>query len=151
MDYKTLLDKYWAGETTLAEEQQLRDAQARGLLDADDPTQGLWFGYVAREREQGTTAKVVQLPRRRMARLRRMIAVAAAAILLMMGTTFYLSQQPDEAATAHYYQDTYDDPEAAYAAIKAALITTSTKLNEGTALAGQHLHHMALPSEVIDD
>ena len=151
MDYKTLLEKYWAGETSLAEEQQLRDAQARGRLDIDDPTQELWFEYVARAREQHTTARVVQLPRRRPARLRRLVAVAAAVLLLMVGTTFYLDYQPTEPTTAHYYQDTYQDPEAAYAAIKAALLTTSTKLNEGTALAGQHLHHMALPAEVIDN
>ena len=106
MDYNTikaLLEKYFAGETTLIEEAQLRSYFQSGEVHQDFQSYRALFGFFTQEKEQGISPEFEErfVPKRRsMKRNLRIVRVwsAAAAVLLLLlaGWILYPTELPDE-------------------------------------------------------
>lgn len=138
MDYPTiraLLDRYWAGETTLAEEERLRAyfRQAEAL-DERLKVDAAWFGYTQTQAAQRSQR---QLPILRTTRQRRLWSWAAAASIIVLLSiswwqSYYLNK-PLTVVAEQVEEDTYEDPEEAFRATKRALLRLSKELNQGVA------------------
>jgi hypothetical protein len=130
-----LLDKYWNGETSLQEEQDILNEMA-GSTGPD----ALYFKMIAEARKQKSSLKIEDIksynqqaatpqPRIMVLPLYRWIASAAAVLLFgiaALGLWNYTHQQtkPDVMA------DSFDDPQKAYEEVREALAYVSTKLNK---------------------
>lgn len=134
-----LLDRYFKGESSLAEEQELRAYFASGDIDPAHQAFSPLFAYWA---EAGTVTApparaIVTKPRLRSF---RWILSAAAAVLLLVLANAWCNQQPEltdfpiaEAATPttidwSKYEVSAD--EDGYRALRGALKTASTALND---------------------
>jgi len=149
MDYSTikkLLEKYWEGETSILEESQLRDYFNQDEVEASLKEYKPLFVYVKEEQlikisddfeaklkaqlvvEDKTPVKTRQLKF-------YLLRVAAAAIFIF--GVFFLYQKNGSLNQENdlVYEDTYEDPEEAYAKAKEVLLLLSTKLNKGTGTA----------------
>ena len=152
---RQLLDRYFAGETTLEEEAQLRRAfQQRELPEDLLPFRPL-FRYFEQERdaqlgqgfeqrlleqinekpEAGHTAIVRRLP------VQRWAVGIAAAVVLALGL-FWLYppatfQQQKEVAAIDWSKYEVDDPEEAFKITQSALLQASQELNQGTKVAAE--------------
>ncbi|MGB3591069.1 MAG: hypothetical protein WBA16_05220 [Nonlabens sp.] len=128
-----LLEKYWNGDTTLEEEQKLRDYFNSGAVDpAHEIYNDLFAGLesesvVEQDYEFDAFARLSFNHSERHEHLQRWkgIAIAAGfALMIAVGAgTYNLNQQPDLGS--------YDNPEEAYAATMDALQLISTKFNNG--------------------
>lgn len=137
----TLLEKYWEGETSIAEERQLRSYFASGDVAPEFAAVAPLFQAIAAEQK----VEMPAAPVRAMAPNRWRMYAAAAALTGLMAVGGWLAYQQQAemtmAATATS-TDTYEDPEQAVAEIKAALALVSSKLNKGTETAAKGLHHV---------
>lgn len=147
-----LLDRYFAGETSLTEEQQLRAYFQSGDIDPAHQTFAPLFAYWTAE--TAVTApparRVVTRPRLRSL---RWILSAAAAVLLLVLANAWCNQQPEltdfpiaEAATPKTidwskYEVSAD--EDGYRALRGALKTASTALNDSPQAAVRELDKMS--------
>lgn len=125
MDYhkaKALLDQYFEGETTLAEEQELRDYFAAGDVADELRQYAPLFRFAASERE--LVGSRVQLPREEKSG-NQWLAVAASVVVLI-GVGIAVFQQPRQKDLG-----TYDDPEVAFRETQKALALLSTQVNKG--------------------
>ncbi|WP_292901440.1 hypothetical protein [Nonlabens sp.] len=130
-----LLEKYWIGETTLLEEQQLRDYFSSEKVSTEHEVYRILFNTF--ELEQGLEegdfdafAKVKQkqsLDKQFQKRTWKALAIAAGfSLLLAVGAGYYQEQyktKPD--------LGTYETPEEARAAALDMLELVSVKLNKG--------------------
>ena len=126
-----LLRKYWAGESTLEEEQTL--IQHFGDDDfpmEDDTADAIYFQFLQEARQMSTsrdyTKHLEQSPRptaRRISLWSRAAAIAAVFIGVVWATFHFQHKAA---------QDTYEDPMAAWETTKAALAVISIKMQEGT-------------------
>lgn len=149
MDYPTiraLLDKYWEGETTLEEEGQLRTYfnQPQGY-DARLDAEAVWFVYTKDQAAQSSQRPLplMQVVHRRTHRW--LGWVVAASIVLVVGLGWWKNQQQQPtppAIVAAQSLDTYDDPQAAYEATKAALKRLSKGLKKGMKTTRKELRNM---------
>ncbi len=130
-----LLDRYWNGETSLQEEQEiLKEMAASSAPDA------LYFKMIAEARKQKSTLKIedikaynqqvsVPQPRLMVLPLYRWIA-SAAAVLLFCITAVGLWNYTHHQAKPDIMADSFDDPQKAYEEVRNALAFVSTKLNK---------------------
>ena len=141
MDYPTikqLVDKYWEGETSLKEEQQLR-AYFNGT-QVDDRLKSIQPLFVFFKQEQAIESQrplhFWEVLRQRPKRLWGLVAASVAALVLI---GCWLCQQPtlpngSNLASQEVQlskKDTYDDPKQAFKETKAALMQVSKGLNKG--------------------
>ena len=79
---KELLEKYWAAETSLAEEKRLKRYYQEGLLE--DNTENLLFAYFEQERAQQSSRPISVNRKPSLFRItrRRLMSIAAAALIL---------------------------------------------------------------------
>jgi hypothetical protein len=167
---KALLEKYWQTETTVEEEETLA-AYFRGPgIDPElEPFREL-FAYFEEEGKvtpgedfesrilqrihQADAAPVV--PIRPVRRWLNTSYTAAAAVILSIG--LFLMYQPTQpgatyqpthpgagpatANTGTVIKDTYDDPQQALAAIRHALLTASTRMNEGKTITQKNMDRL---------
>lgn len=140
-----LLDKYWAGESSLEEEHILRAYFSSDTVDpALDSMRPLFRFY--QERKHVKMAEDVSFtPRVRptvpVHNLRWLINVAAT-VLVFIGLFFANRYQDERSKNTYVYVDTYDDPEVAYQEVKEALRFVSSKMNKGLTRADQSLNKM---------
>lgn len=134
-----LLHRYFLAETTLAEEEQLRDYFRAGDVAPElvelDPMFGFWE---AARGEHKVAARMRRLSRRRLAK-QLISAVAAAAVLVLMLTTWMHYQAPAPVTIAastpiDWSKHEVTDPEEAYLVLRKALKTSSSQLNRSTRL-----------------
>lgn len=130
-----LLEKYWNGETTLVEEQQLRDYFSSEKVSAEHEVYRSVFNtfeleQVMEEGDFDAFAKVKQkqsLDDQFQKRTWKGLAIAAGfSLLLAVGASYYQEQfkaKPD--------LGTYETPEEARVAAMNMLELVSTKLNKG--------------------
>jgi hypothetical protein len=147
-----LLDRYFAGETSLAEEQQLRTYFQSGDIDPAHRAFAPLFDYWAKA---GTVTAPPARPfvtRPRLRSLRWMLSAAAAVLLLVLANAWY-NQQPEltdfpiaEATTSKTidwskYEVAAD--EDGYRALRGALKTASTALNDSPRAVIRELDKMS--------
>jgi len=150
MDLKKLellVDKYYKGETTLAEEEALKKHYS-SMADADDPDSMVFRFLNQTESKNAPGAdfdnKIMSLisqeepvPRKKSVILKYWYM--AASFLLMLGLSYAFrdviipAKQPVTIADA----DTWDDPQKAFEETKKALMMLSSNLNKSEAYAAE--------------
>ena len=126
---ENILEKYFQGETTIAEENQLKE-----YFSSPDVAQHLeqykpMFGYFSQVKEQKSTQTI---PLKTKKRNVAWLSIAASAVVLLgIGTYFYTSEKNATPVTAQSELGTYDDPEEALAATQKALALLSNNVNVG--------------------
>ena len=131
-----LLEKYYAGDTSLEEEQDLRALMLKEDLPDDLRQQAALFQYFQQEKTSrkydaampifnGKAKKATVKP------LRNWVLGIAASILILIGFGTVVYQFQNAPLQQESQQDTYDDPNMAYEEAKKALLLVSTKLNSG--------------------
>lgn len=123
-----VLEKYFQGETTIAEEKELKNYfSSQNVAQHLQQYQPL-FGYFSQVKEQRSTQEIsLQTKKRNVAWL----SIAASAVVLLGIGTYYISEKKTAPAVAQTELGTYDDPEEALAATQKALALLSNKVNVG--------------------
>ena len=159
MDFKTseLLKKYWAAETSLQEEQELKELlrssenteleEEKALFAHFEETktaeleasfdESFMAKIEALEQEKG--AKVISLK----SYFREYSKIAAAVVVLFVSGMFYYQQQQTVLV-----EDTFEDPELAYAELKKQLLIVSQYLNKGKATVSELSNLGRIPTEL---
>ncbi len=165
MDYKTIenmLERYFAGETSLQEEAQLRSYFQQAEIDPQLETYRPLFNFFVDEKA-GTTSEDFdqrwEAPPIRQAKMRMLRpfvrwASIAAMIVLSIGAWWWLSPStigdPPPTAAIDWSQFEPDNEEEALQLTKAALLRTSTQLNLGAKQAAQQLRAVKKLSDPIN-
>jgi hypothetical protein len=126
---ENILEKYFQGETSIAEEKELK-----GYFSSSNVAQHLeqyksMFGYFSQVKEQKSTQEIpLQTKKRNVAWL----SIAASVVVLLgIGTFYYVSQETTAPVVAQSELGTYDNPEEALAATQKALALLSSNVNVG--------------------
>lgn len=149
---EALLEKYWEGETSLAEEQTLRDYFNSGNVDPKfaevapmfqffkategnklpDDFEAKLIAKLETEQEKTSTTFLVK-PKQEAKHLRLFTRIASVAALLAIaiGVGLFTMQPKGLEKEQLAWEDTYEDPEKAYEETIAALKLISEKLNRG--------------------
>ena len=135
-----LLDKYWAAETSLEEEGELKSllAESKGAEEHEELV-GL-FDHFESEKEvalgddfdQELMCLIEAEPEVKVISFadyfKRYASIAAAVLVLLVSSYVFIQNQDTYTA-----QDTFDSPEAALQEIKKQLLTVSLYMNKGNA------------------
>lgn len=135
---KTLLDRYFLGETSLEEEQQLREYFRDGDIHPELAAYPPLFSYWEQAGEI-VAPKVKRSAVRRRLSVRWLTAAAAAVVLLLSLNTWFFaptdSGNPDivaaDAQPIDWSKYEVTDPEEAVRILHGALKTASTEINRG--------------------
>lgn len=140
-EMKTLLDKFYEGQTSEAEEEALRRAAREGTLPADDEEKAFLTGLLSgtdipdgleerldRQIDCWNSVERSFMRHTRTATL-KWIGAVAAAILLLFSVGMILNERQEE--RQYSQKDTYDNAEDAYAQTQKALQEMSECLNMG--------------------
>lgn len=138
-----LLEKYWEGETSLQEEQDIKAYFAAGDILPEYAEIAPLFGYFAKESSVNTqkdyTATLQDIPKAKVFNLsmyiRTIAAVFALAICAYVG--YQVGQDAKESNHTMAYE--IDDPEKALEITKQALAMLSTKLTDQTESVSQDM------------
>lgn len=125
-----ILEKYFQGETSIAEENQLKEYFSSPNVAQHLEQYKPMFGYFSQAKEQKSTYEIpLQSKKRNVAWL----SIAASAVVLLgIGTYFFVSEKNDTTAVASQTElGTYDDPEEALKATQKALALLSNNVNVG--------------------
>ncbi|EJL66374.1 hypothetical protein [Flavobacterium sp. CF136] len=135
---ENILEKYFQGETSIAEENELKDyfssSNVAQHLEQYQPI----FGYFSQVKEQKSTQELESLARTGEAiplqtkkRNVAWLSIAASAVVLLgIGTYFYISENTTP-IVAQSELGTYDNPEKALAETQKALALLSNNVNVG--------------------
>lgn len=136
---QSLLDAYWAGKTSRAEEAGLKRFFGREASSAEWKTEAALFRYFIREREKKLpeTAVPLPLPIPRPLWARRWLQVAAVILLMTGGALVWKAYTANQLAEKQLAADTFEDPEEAYEVLREALYLVSTKMNAGKKHTGK--------------
>jgi hypothetical protein len=126
---ENIIEKYFQGETTIAEEKELKE-----YFSSPDVAQHLeqykpMFGYFSQVKEQKSMQEIpLQSKKRNVAWL----SIAASVVVLLgIGTFMYVSEKNTSPVVAQSELGTYDNPEEALAATQKALAMLSNNVNVG--------------------
>ncbi|KIC00942.1 hypothetical protein [Flavobacterium sp. AJR] len=125
-----LLEKYFQGESTIAEENELKNYFSSPNVAQHLEQYKPLFGYFSQVKEQRLTQEIpLQTKKRNVAWL----SIAASAVLLLgIGSYFYLNNTNNTTpVVAKSDLGTYDSPEEALAATQKALAMVSHNVNTG--------------------
>ncbi|MFB9077104.1 hypothetical protein ACFFLS_03320 [Flavobacterium procerum] len=130
---ENLLEKYFQGETSTAEEKILKE-----YFSSPDVAQHLeqykpLFAYFSQAGEPKFTSEITLANSHNQKRKTAWLSIAAAAVLFLgIGTFFYVSEDNTSTAVASQKElGTYDDPEEALKATQKALALLSNNVNVG--------------------
>ncbi|OIV44069.1 hypothetical protein [Flavobacterium johnsoniae] len=129
---ENILEKYFQGETTIAEENQLKE-----YFSSSDVAQHLeqykpFFGYFSQVKQQKSTQELSFSEPRKKKRNAAWLSIAASVVVLLgIGTYYFASEKSAAPAVAQSELGTYDDPEEALAATQKALALLSNNVNVG--------------------
>jgi len=134
---KELIDKYWEGRTSLAEEHELKTAFSTSTPDDINEEDGLYFSTLSKFGQLETDTffddeilskiRALDQPKPWQMRLRRYWQIAAAVALLLSVSIFLAKRSApsmDDLAAV-------EDPREAFEITKQALLLISTELNKG--------------------
>jgi hypothetical protein len=141
---ETLVHRYFEGETTIQEEQELRAYFRENKPETPEMAQiAAIFGYIAQEKTIEMTA-AVQATQPKPTRWFSMYKIAVAASLFLAcavgGQMFWNHQKTEakrQAARERLYSDHYEDPEKALVEVQAALALVSRKMDKGKRVAAK--------------
>jgi hypothetical protein len=126
---ENIIEKYFQGETSIAEEKELKE-----YFSLPDVAQHLeqykpMFGYFSQVKEQKSMQEIpLQSKKRNVAWL----SIAASVVVLLgIGTFMYVSEKNTPPAVTQSELGTYDNPEEALAATQKALAMLSNNVNVG--------------------
>ena len=126
LQIELLIEKYFDGETSITEEQQLRDyfssADVAQHLEHFKPV----FGYFSAAKEQ-KSAQAQTFPVQDNKPSKWVSVAASVAILLGIGTVAFLNNDNETSSDL----GTYNDPEVAFRETQRALDLLSTHVNTG--------------------
>ena len=124
-----ILEKYFQGETTIAEENELKKYFSSPNVAQHLQQYQPLFGYFSQVKEQESTQEIpLQTKKRNVAWL----SIAASVVVLLgIGTYVYMSEKNTAPVVAQTELGTYDDPEEALAATQKALALLSNNVNVG--------------------
>ncbi len=125
-----ILEKYFQGETSIAEENQLKEYFSSPNVAQHLEQYKPMFGYFSQAKEQKSMYEIpLQSKKRNVAWL----SIAASVVVLLgIGTYFFISEQKATTAVASQTElGTYDNPEEALKATQKALALLSTHVNVG--------------------
>lgn len=120
-----LLEKYFQGETTIAEEKQLKAYFSSNDVALHLAKYQSLFGYFETQKETQFEQKLPLQPRKQ--NTVKWIGIAASFVVLFGLATFYF--YPSE--PKHEDLGTYDNPEEAFEATQKALLMVSEQVNIG--------------------
>ncbi|OMQ10054.1 hypothetical protein [[Flexibacter] sp. ATCC 35103] len=134
-----ILEKYFQGETSIAEEKELKDYFSSPNVAQHLEQYKPMFGYFSQVKEQKSTQELKNLartdeaiPLKTKKRNVAWLSIAASVVVLLgVGTYFYVSEKNAPPAIAQSELGTYDDPEEALAATQKALALLSNNVNVG--------------------
>lgn len=136
---ENILEKYFQGETSIAEENELKEyfssSNVAQHLEQYQPI----FGYFSQVKEQKSTQEPENLvrsgeaiPLQTKKRNVAWLSIAASAVVLLgIGTYFYISEKNATPIVAQSELGTYDNPEKAFAETQKALALLSNNVNVG--------------------
>ncbi|MDX6189892.1 hypothetical protein SGQ83_11075 [Flavobacterium sp. Fl-318] len=123
-----ILEKYFQGETTIAEENELKDYFSSPNVAQHLEQYQPMFGYFSQVKEQKSTQEIpLQTKKRNVTWL----SIAASAVILLGIGTYYVSDKNATPVVAQSELGTYDNPEEALAATQKALALVSNNVNVG--------------------
>lgn len=132
-----ILEKYFQGESTIAEEKQLKDYFSSPNVAQHLQQYQPLFGYFSQVKEQKSTYELKSIDRTGTAippqtkkRNVAWLSIAASAVVLLGIGAYYVSEN-NTPVVAQTELGTYDDPEEALAATQKALALLSNKVNVG--------------------
>jgi len=129
---ENLLEKYFQGETSIAEEKELKDYFSSPNVAQHLEQYKPMFGYFSQVKEQKSTQDIPLPKSRDNKRNVAWLSIAASVVVLLgIGTYFYMSEKNAAPAVAQSELGTYDDPEEALAATQKALALLSSNVNVG--------------------
>ncbi|PTT04709.1 hypothetical protein DBR27_09290 [Flavobacterium sp. HMWF030] len=124
-----ILEKYFQGETSIAEENQLKEYFSSPNVAQHLEQYKPMFGYFSQVKEQKSTQEI---PLKAKKRNVAWLSIAASVVVLLgIGTYFFVSEKNAAPAVAQSELGTYDDPEEALAATQKALALLSNNVNVG--------------------
>lgn len=142
MDYKTieqLLEKYWSCETSLEEEQQLRDFFRDQAIPESMKETAALFQYFEKEKEKSLNenfepAVTKRFQERRGGKVISMVSFSniariAAGIVVVVAATLFIRQEVRKSYPKEL-QDTYTDPQMAFEETKKALMMISNSFGK---------------------
>ena len=160
MDYNNIrksLDKYWAGDSSLQEENQLREFFSGTNIPNDLKAYQPLFQFFQLEQDKNLNGdfdqkliqelKFSEKPKSKIRRLPYyLMRVAAVGVLLF--SIYFVNQQWNQNS---YNQVATEEmtPEEVYAQTKQALLLVSSKMNKGTNLANDGMSKMNKATQVI--
>ncbi len=150
-----LLDKYWEGETSLTEEQQLKTFFSQANIPEHLQAYQALFQYLKHSQQQQLTDTDFEadLLKQQPAKIRylsstthilRALTSVAACLLVVFGLYYYQSTLFNTTQPTTSMVDTYQNPDEAYAKTQQVLLLMSQKLNKGK----QPLQHLEKFNEV---
>ncbi len=141
---KRLLDKYWDGESSLEEENALRQYFTHGDVAEPFKVYEPLFAFFSDARSvkmNGTIPAIIHTSKTRKMYSAWIRAVAAIAVITI-GAFYFLQTNGTQTVSPHAYEDTYEDPELAYQEFKKAMMFVSEKMNKGVNTAQQGIDKM---------
>ncbi|OXG04467.1 hypothetical protein BC749_10883 [Flavobacterium araucananum] len=124
-----ILEKYFEGETSIAEEKELKDYFSSPNVAQHLEQYKPIFGYFSEVKEQKSTQEI---PLKTQKRNVAWLSIAASVVVLLgVGTYFYVSEKNATPVVAQSELGTYDNPEEALAATQKALALLSNNVNVG--------------------
>ncbi|KFF05003.1 hypothetical protein [Flavobacterium reichenbachii] len=139
---ENILEKYFQGETSIAEEKELKE-----YFSSSDVAQHLeqykpMFGYFSQVKEQKSTKELENFDQKEEAiplitksrdkKRNAWLSIAASIVVLLgIGTYMYESEKTTTTVVAQSELGTYDNPEEALAATQKALALLSNNVNVG--------------------
>lgn len=126
---ENILEKYFQGETTIAEEKELKEYFSSPNVAQHLEQYKPMFGYFSQVKQQKTTQEIpLQTKKRNVAWL----SIAASAVVLLgIGAFYFATQKTTPPVVAQSELGTYDNPEEALAATQKALALLSNNVNVG--------------------
>ena len=124
---ETLLEKYFEGETTIAEENELKTYFSSTTVAPHLKQYQALFGYYISERNQSFETELV-VPKRRTSQI-TWISIAAS-IVVLLGVGIYTFNNTNN-VKSNQELGTYDNPEEAFIQTQKALAMLSNNVNVG--------------------
>ncbi|KUJ61794.1 hypothetical protein AR687_11285 [Flavobacteriaceae bacterium CRH] len=127
-----IVEKYFQGETSIAEENELKEYFSSPNVAQHLEQYKPMFGYFSQVKQQKSTQEIPLPKSRDKKRNLAWLSIAASVVVLLgIGTYLYVSDQNATPVVAQSELGTYDNPEEALAATQKALALLSNNVNVG--------------------